>query len=283
MIAIDGAHVKFKSFISLFLLLITSNALSANHRLNHAYTDVGQGKPIILIHAFPTDQRLWKPQQDELKKYFRIITLDLRGFGENDKTNGEAVTMTDYANEVKAVMSELHINKTVIGGESMGGYIALSFLQQYPESVEALILSDTQSIADSPETKAKREASAQDVMQNGTAELLAGFMNKALSPNADDVTKSYLKSIVDSQSATGIASALRGMALRVDTSFLLTQTSIPILIISGDKDILIPPQQSINMHALAKNSKLVIIPDAGHLSSLEKPSEWNQSVKEMFS
>lgn len=245
------------------------------------YTDIGQGRPLVLIHAFPTDLRLWQPQY-ELKKHFRVITLDLFGFGGSEDTDGNAVTMPTYADEVKELLSRLHINKAIIGGESMGGYVALAFLQKYPEHVDGLILSGTQAAADTDEMKLKRESVAQDVLKNGTAELIEGFLPKALSESASPETKAFLLEILKSQRATGIASAVRGIALRVDTSGYLPLTDLPILIISGEKDAIIAPKKSNNMHVLAKNSKWVNIEGAGHLVNLEKPEEWNRAVISMF-
>ena len=266
--------------ITILLFIISATVFAKVDTKMISYTDVGSGQPIVLIHAFPTDQRLWKPQQDDLKKSFRIITIDLQGFGQAEPADGNAITMTEYADEVKQLLDKLHIQKAVIGGESMGGYIALAFLQKYPVAVEGLILSDTQAIADTPEAKDKREASARDVLENGTKNLLDGFMVKALSPDATETVKLNLRNIVDLQPANAIASALRGMALRLDTSDVLRATTLPVLIITGEKDVLISPQQSIEMHGLAKNSKLVVIPGAGHLSSLEQPILWNQAVKD---
>lgn len=264
--------------ITISLLIISGTIFAKVNTKMLSYTDVGSGQPIVLIHAFPTDQRLWKPQQDDLKSNFRVITLDLQGFGHADSADGNAITMAEYAEDVKLVLDRLHIQNAVIGGESMGGYIALAFLQKYPAAVNGLILSDTQSIADSPEIKDKREASARDVLDHGTKGLLDGFMTKALSPDAAESVKQNLRNIVDVQSANAIASALRGMALRSDTSDVLATTNIPVLIITGEKDVLILPQQSVDMHRLLKNSKLVVIPNAGHLSSLEQPTAWNQAV-----
>lgn len=254
-------------------------SVSKNHSI--AYTDQGQGTPLILIHAFPTDKSLWQAQQ-ALTNKFRVITLDLWGFGQTDSTDGTAITMSAYADEVKQLMDYLQIKTAIIGGESMGGYITLAFMQKYPSNVSGLILADTQAIADTQEMKSKREASALDVLQNGTDNLINNFMPKALSVTATAETKTYLKQILIKQSPTAIASALRGMALRIDTSDALAASSLPILIITGSDDSLISPEQSSNMHKLAKNSKLVVIPNAGHLANLEKPTEWNQAVINMF-
>jgi pimeloyl-ACP methyl ester carboxylesterase len=261
-----------------------------------SYTDIGSsgGVPIVLIHAFPTDRRIWEAENRGIQDVFystadfRVITIDLWGFGQSSpssssSSNGTAITMEDYASEVNQLLNYLKIEKDpVIGGESMGGYVALAFLEKYPKKVGGLILSGTQSIADTPEIKAKREAAAIDIMEHGTKNFINDFISKALSTDAGEKTKALLKNILEKQDKMALASALRGMALRHDTSSLLANTSLPILILTGEEDRLISPQQSQNMHALAKNSKLVIIPKAGHLASFENPEKWSWAVRYMF-
>jgi pimeloyl-ACP methyl ester carboxylesterase len=284
--AIPRKVVLLVSILLSYFCMSVSNAathhIPAKQNRYISYTEIGQGEPLVLIHAFPTDQQLWVPQQEGLKQHFRVITLDLWGFGRSDITDGQAITMTEYADEIKQLLDQLHIKKAIIGGESMGGYIALAFLQKYPNEVNGLILSDTQSIADSPEAKIKREATAVDILEHGTTQLINGFIPKALSPNASEQKRIFLHAILAKQSATAIASALRGMALRDDTSNIIANTTSPVLIITGDQDILISPQQSQNMHVLAKNSKLTTISNAGHLSSFEQSDAWNQAVVSMF-
>jgi len=263
-------------------LVITVLWLSSAFSSEISYIDVGDGQPLILIHAFPTDARLWEPQRKGLQQNFRVITPDLSGFGESSPVDGHAITMAEYADQVKQLLDQLNISKAIIGGESMGGYIALAFLKKYPDRIDGLVLSNTQSFDDSEETKAKREAGAIDVLKNGTAKLIDDFMPKALSPHASDETRLTLRNILQSQSPTAIASALRGMALREDTSGVLARAQVPILIITGDQDSLIPPEQSLHMHHLAKNSLLAYI-HAAHLSSLERPEDWNDTVTFWFS
>lgn len=280
----------FIAIIALFSLFTSAHARTFQTEDNRfiSYTDIGHGRPIILIHAFPTDRRLWEPARKEIEDVFRdsyifrIISIDLWGFGQSSSANGQAITMADYASEVSQLLDYLDIKSAVIGGESMGGYVALAFLEKFPKKVEGLILSGTQSIADSPETKAKREETAVEVIEHGTDNLINEFITKALSPEASEKTKMFLKHVLEKQDKMAIASALRGMALRDDTSNLLANSSLPVLILTGEKDMLISPQQSQNMHALAKNSKLVIIPNSGHLSSLEQPHKWIWAVIDMF-
>lgn len=247
-----------------------------------SYTDNGHGKALVLIHAFPTDKTLWQAQNKKLSKHFRVITLDLWGFGQSSPVDGEAISMTDYADEVNQLLEQLRIDKAIIGGESMGGYVSLAFLKKYPEKVSGLILSNTQSIADSEEAKSKRESAAQDVLSNGTTQFISAFLDKALSEDSGDQNKQYLLTILQAQTATALASGLRGMANREDTSEILAETMLPVLIITGDQDKVINNEQSQNMHKLTKNSKLVVIRNAGHLSNMDKSDIWNKSVMEQF-
>nr|WP_253664918.1 alpha/beta fold hydrolase [Legionella micdadei] len=144
------------------------------------------------------------------------------------------------------------------------------------------MLSNSQAITDSPEMKKSANSLASDVLTDGTQKFANDFINKALSAEAPQQIRLFLQNILLDQTPFGLASALRGMSIRQDFSNVLATTSIPMLIITSDKDTVIPPQQSANMHALAKNSKLVVISDAGHLSNLEQPEQWNKAVIELF-
>ncbi len=259
-------------FVSLFLFI--NPLITFADKPNNTAT-------IVFIHAFPTDATLWTPQQS-LNKYFTVITLSLPGFASSTPSTGEAITMDQYAAAVKQVLDVNHIKKAIIAGESMGGYVALAFYKNYPDRTTGLILSDTQAIADSSSMKSKRERIASYILKNGNGKLVKDFPEQALSADALPSTREFLQKMIARQPATGLASALRGMALRPDSSEVLKNATVPVLIIVGDKDDVIDPKQSQAMHALAKNSKLVIIPDAGHLSNLEQPAAWNQAVIAMF-
>ena len=278
---------KISAPILLFILsaFLNSTTLATTISINNrfiSYTETGQGRPLVLIHAFPTDKRLWEPQHEGLKSQFRVISLDLWGFGESSDVDGTAVTMSEYAEEVKQLLDHLKIKKAIIGGESMGGYIALAFLERYPNSIEGLVLSNTQAIADSDEAKVNREKTALDVLENGSEKLVNNFMEKAVSTNASEEIKAFLSHILNKQKPTAIASALRGMALRFQTQDLLASTLLPVLIITSEQDKVISPQQSEEMLRFAKNSQLVVLANAGHLSNLEQSDQWNQAIRSAF-
>ncbi|WP_234802420.1 alpha/beta fold hydrolase [Legionella maceachernii] len=265
-----------------FLSLSHSFAFSPTYTKYISYSDFGRGEPLVLLHAFPTDKNVWLPQQQGLKQYFRVISLDLWGFGYSEGTSGLAVTMNEYADEVAQLLDQLTIKKAIIGGTSMGGYIALAFLDKYPNRVKGLILSNTQAVTDGPEITKSNNALASDVLIDGTQKFVNNFMSNALSAEAPQQIRLFLQNILLDQTPFGLASALRGMSIRKDFSQVLAQTTLPVLIITSDKDFVIPPQQSANMHALAKNSKLVVLSDAGHLSNLEQPEQWNKAVISAF-
>lgn len=272
-----------KKLLFSFILLLGSVTTCGAMPLSQAsYTDQGAGLPLVLIHAFPADHHLWEPQIKPLAKKFRVITLDLKGFGNASPTQGEAVTMREYAEEVKQLLDQLKIDKAIIASESMGGYVSLAFVKAYPEKTAGLILADTQAIADTKEQQAKRELTAQDVLNNGTAKLVENFVPKAVSPNADQAIKDFLAELFSKQSANAMASGLRGMAIRENTMDQLSNLKIPVLIISGDLDAVIPTSESISMHNALPTSQLVIIHGAGHLTNIERPTEWNNAVITAF-
>jgi pimeloyl-ACP methyl ester carboxylesterase len=264
-----------------FLSLSTSFALPSLNAKYISYSDVGQGEVLVLLHPFLTDKSLWSPQQ-ALRQQFRLLSPDLLGFGHSEGNFGHAVSMEEYADQVAQLLDQLYIKKAIIAGESTGGYVALAFLAKYPDRVKGLVLANTQAIAESSENKKASETLATAILEQGTERLVYDFINDALSADASEETRLRLQNIVMAQPATAIASALGGLSLREDYSSKLAKTEQPLLIISSDKDVLIAPQQSANMHALVKNSKLLIIANAGHLASLEQPAQWNQAIIDMF-
>lgn len=272
-----------KKIIFAMLMPVLISVAFANSPISKdSYTDNGHGETIVLIHAFPADHHLWDAQIKTLSQKYRIITLDLKGFGSAIPTTGETVTMREYANQVKKLMDQLHIKKAIIGGESMGGYISLAFLKAYPNRLEGLILSNTQATPDTTQEKIADEKEAVDVLNKGTTQLVATFAPAVLSRNASHEMSMFVLNMFSNQKATGMASGLRGMAVREDTSKILAETSLPVLIISGDQDEVISPRESVNMSKYTKNSKLVLLKGAGHLTNIEKQDEWNAAVINYF-
>ena len=243
------------------------------------YDDIGNGLPLVLLHAFPLDRTLWRSQIAGLQHVYRVIAPDLRGFGNSSDTDGEAVSMDQYAADVKALLDSLNVSQVVMGGLSMGGYVALAFYANYPDRVKGLLLANTRATADSPEGKQTRLDNARKVSEAGPF-----FLFEAMAPNLLGATARLelqvgVRGMMSRQHRSGIMSALRGMAARPDRTSLLRFATVPALIITGSADALIPPSDSEVMHALIPDSTLVVLPEAGHLSNVDKADAFNDAVR----
>ena len=243
------------------------------------YDDIGNGLPLLLLHAFPLDRTLWRSQIAGLQQTYRVIAPDLRGFGKSSETDGEAISMDQYAADMKALLDSLNVPQAVIGGISMGGYIALAFYANYPDHVKGLILANTRAIPDSPEGKQTRLENALKVSETGPGFLIESMAPKMLGTSPKIESTIAVRSMMARQRANGIMSALRGMAARPDRTALLRFATVPMLIITGSADALIPPGDSEAMHALIPNSVLVNIPEAGHLSNIDRSDAFNDAVR----
>ncbi len=247
------------------------------------YSDLGKNKlPIIFIHGFPFDKSSWQPQIDYLSQFERIITYDIRGFGKSTR-NQEKITIELLADDLIRFMDALQLPKAIVCGLSMGGYILLNALNRYPERFAAIILSDTQCIADSAEAKEKRKKNIQLVEAGGIAEYTENTIKNLFYQDSFTSKKSEVDAIRKVMLATPpelIADTLQAMADRKEMCYSLEKIDIPTLIISGKEDKSIPAEQSHFMHQKISRSILQLIDKAGHLPNLEKPEEFNRLIKD---
>jgi pimeloyl-ACP methyl ester carboxylesterase len=246
------------------------------------YDDIGNGVPLLLIHAFPLDRTLWRAQIAGLSQLYRVIAPDLRGFGQSSDTDGEAVSMEQYAIDLKALLDSLNVKQAVIGGISMGGYIALAYYAQYADRVKGLILANTRAVPDAEDARRNRLTSAQKICESGPGFLIEAMAPKMLGPAARPEIEIAVRSMMSRQRAAGIMSALRGMAARPDRTALLRFATVPALVITGSADMLISPSDSEAMYSMMPNCTLINIPDAGHLSNLDKVDAFNHVVREFY-
>lgn len=254
------------------------------NRVNLAYDIYGAGLPLVLLHAFPLNRAMWKPQVSEFSKKFQIIAPDFRGFGDSQRTN-KPYLMETLAEDIHALLRKLGISEFVLGGLSMGGYVAFAFYRHYPEMVRALILADTRAEADTEEGKKNRKALADLAIKEGPRAIAAQLTPKLLGQTTlakKPRLVKQVKEMIFATSITGIANASLGMAFREDANSLLAKISRPTLILVGEEDALTPVALSENLHRQIKNSKLTVLPQAGHLSNLENPKEFNRAVKEFL-
>lgn len=248
--------------------------------LNLAYSDVGSGPPIVLVHGYPFNRSLWNEQVEALSGRYRVVTPDLRGFGDSDSSPGTA-TMNRMARDVAELMDHLDIPQAVIGGLSMGGYVVLAFCKQFESRVRALILADTRAQADTEEAKKTRAEQAEKALAEGMAGIADAMLPKLLTPDTVSKRPEVVKRIRDMMLKTkpeGAAAALLGMAQRDDQTEFISSLNVPALIVAGREDAITPPADSEAMHAKIAGSRLVVIENAGHVSNLEQTEQFNNAL-----
>ncbi|HEX7314881.1 MAG TPA: alpha/beta fold hydrolase [Pyrinomonadaceae bacterium] len=250
-----------------------------------AYDDTGGGGPaLVLLHGFPFDRSSWRGQAEALGDEFRVVAPDLRGMGETPLGEG-AVTIEAMAEDVAALLDELKLNSVVLGGLSMGGYVAFEFFRKFPALVRALVLADTRPQADTEEGRLAREESAQRALKEGMEPIVASMLPKLLTAETRERGGEILESVRAMMLGTrpdGAAAALRAMALRRDQTGLLTSINVPTLIIVGGEDSITPPADAESMKAKIEGSRLVVVEGAGHLSNVERPEEFNRALAEFL-
>jgi 3-oxoadipate enol-lactonase len=246
-----------------------------------SYDDVGEGFiPIIFLHGYPFDKTMWQGQVDFLKSSYRLIPYDIRGFGKSTDEKSP-LSMDLFGEDLIQFMDKLNIDKAIICGLSMGGYIALNAMERFPERFEALILCDTQCIADTAEVKSKRYKTIDEIDVNGTADFNEGFIKSVF--HKDSITNKkelveQLRSVVFSNSKHIITQGLVALAERSETCSTLNEITIPTLILCGREDEVTPLAQSELMNASITGSILHVIDNAGHVSNLEQPDEFNKHI-----
>ena len=249
-----------------------------------AYTDTGVGRPVVLLHGYPFNRSLWNEQVAALSTSCRVITPDLRGFGESDASPGSA-TMNRMAQDVAQLMDHLEITRAVIGGLSMGGYVTLAFYKQFPSRVRALILADTRAQADTEEAKQTRAQQAEKALSEGMAGIADAMLPKLLTPETVSKRPEIVKRVRDMMLKTkpeGAASALLGMAEREDQTELLARITSQTLIIVGAEDALTPVADSEKMHGAISGSRLVVLENAGHVSNVERTGKFNEALMDFL-
>jgi pimeloyl-ACP methyl ester carboxylesterase len=252
-----------------------------DNRVTLAYESVGDGRPVVLLHAFPLCREMWAAQRG-LADRFRVVTPDLFGFG-GSPVPAAGWTMDAMAEALAAFLPGIGIDQPVVlGGLSMGGYAALAFARKYPDRLRGLVLADTKAEADTAEAKTNRdktiafarENSAEAVVEQMLPKLLGDF-TRANRPNV----VAAVRRIGSAQSVDGVAAALAALRDRPDATATLSHIRVPTLVAVGAEDTLTPPDGAKKMADAIPDAKLEVIPTAGHLSNLECPSEFTTAVR----
>ena len=248
-----------------------------------SYSERGAGPALVLLHGFPLDSRVWEAQAAELSGRLRVITPDLRGFGQSKSDS--PFTRESRADDVHELLKKLGALPAVLGGLSMGGYIALAYGKKYPTDLRALVLVDTKAEGDTPEGKQGRTKMVELARQKGSPAVAEQMMPKMLAPDTatrrPDVGRS-LRSIMEACPPRTIEHALLAMRDRPDRSQDLASVPVPTLILVGDADAITPPAAAEAMKKGIPNSRLVTIRGAGHMTPMEQPAQVNQAIRQFM-
>jgi 3-oxoadipate enol-lactonase len=245
------------------------------------FEERGEGKPVVLLHAFPLSRRMWNAQAIALEaEGCRVIVPDLRGFGESHNFS-DINTMEDMAQDIFEILETLEIERAIVGGLSMGGYVTVNFLKKFPEKISALILCDTNANSDTEDAREARFDLIEKIETEGAQALIDEMLPKLICENTKQNKKELVAEIeemfrkVNPQAAVA---ALRGLAARIDNTDLLDKISVPTLLIFGVEDKVTHLEAAEKMAGAIPNAKLVKIANAGHYSNLEQPEAFNQAL-----
>ncbi|HUF28496.1 MAG TPA: alpha/beta fold hydrolase [Gemmatimonadaceae bacterium] len=248
-----------------------------------AYDDVGTGMPVLFLHPFPLDRSYWAPQLAALVTRCRCIAPDSRGFGDTAAT--PPYSMDRYAADAVALLDRLEIDRAVVAGLSIGGYVAFALWRNHPERIRALVLADTRAGADGDEAREKRRALIALARDRGTAAVadaqLPGLVGKRTREKQPDVIEA-LRHSIERASVAGITGALEAMMARPDSTPTLATITVPTLIVVGEDDALTPPKEARAMHESIPRSRLEILAGAGHASSFERAAAFNHVLGEFL-
>ncbi|MCG8919612.1 alpha/beta fold hydrolase [Actinokineospora sp. PR83] len=238
------------------------------------HTDTGSGTPFLLLHAFPLDSRMWDPVRAELSEHVRLITPDLPGFGRSPVPQAPP-SLEATAADLVGLLDDLGVERAVVGGSSLGGYVLMAMLRAAPERVSGAVFIGTKATADTPDAAANRETLARRAEADGVVPWLA----ESMLPNLlhDQTAAPALRATIDGQSPAGVAWTARAMAVRPDSRETLRALDLDALVVHGAHDALMPPGAGQDIADLT-GARLHVVPTAGHLPGYETPRDFLDAV-----
>jgi 3-oxoadipate enol-lactonase len=237
-----------------------------------AYETVGTGRPLVLLHPFPLDRRVWKGLTVPGRT---LILPDLRGFGESPLFG--PFVIADLADDVASLLDALGLPRAAVGGMSWGGYVALAFARRHRGRLDGLVLADTKAGPDTPEARQGREEAIALVRAQGVPAYLDKQLPRLLSPGAPESVRNQARAL-GNQAAAAVIAGLAALRDRPDRRPELPDIRCPTVIVVGTEDGLTPPSEARTMADSVPGARLVELPGAGHLANLEAPEAFAAAV-----
>jgi 3-oxoadipate enol-lactonase len=252
---------------------------------NDARIDVrieGSGSCVVLIHGFPLTKQMWDDQIAALAPHARVVAIDLRGMGDSSVTPGPYL-METLAGDVAAVLDALDVRRATLIGHSLGGYVSLAFARMYVERLERLALVCSRIDADTPErAQARREQADDAERSNSSARIIDAMANATLAPQTrerrHDIVEKF-KKIAEKNDPRGLAAMLRGMAMRDSAEDIAREFEVPVLVVAGQFDPLVPVEQASKTAEAFPAGSLEVIGGSGHVPALEAPDQLSACLR----
>jgi pimeloyl-ACP methyl ester carboxylesterase len=249
------------------------------------HRDSGTGVPLLLLHAFPLSSAMWLAQREALGDMCRVITPDQRGFGGSPLGDDEP-SLDVVADDVAALLDAKGLDRVVLGGLSMGGYVAMAFLRRHADRVRALVLADTRGGPDAEAGRTKRLTMAQTLTDDPESSVVVDeVLPTLLGPTTQQerqLVAGRVKGFAQAAPAAAVAWAQRAMAARPDSFDTLRAVTVPTLVLVGEEDGLTPVADSEALAEAVPGARLAVLPRAGHHSALEDPDAVNAAVRELL-
>jgi pimeloyl-ACP methyl ester carboxylesterase len=253
------------------------------HNINISYSVYGSGKPVMLLHGFGEDSTIWQKQVDVLKEKFLIITPDLPGSGQSDFLQKENVQLEDYAAILKALLQQEKIEKCILIGHSMGGYITMAFAEKYPQMLAAFGLFHSTATADDTEKIATRKKAIEFIQQNGSQPFLKTIIpGLFMNPEISEPDINLLIDKADNFKKEALVQYYQAMINRPDRTAVLKNSSVPVLFIIGVHDKVVPFNVIMQQTHLPQISFIHILQQAAHMGMLEETGKTNKILADFL-
>jgi 3-oxoadipate enol-lactonase len=237
---------------------------------------------LLLIHAFPVDASMWRRQVEALSDENEVLAPSLPGFGGTSPVVGEALTMDAAADAMAEQLDAATVDRAVVCGLSIGGYVAFSMWRRHRERIAGLVLANTRAEPDDDAGRERRRAVAEKARTEGS-QAIAEAPPPLLSEGASETLWETVKGWIRAQPGESIAAASLGMGEREDSRPLLGEIDVPTAVITSTGDTLIPPDVSASMAEAIPEADLVTLDGAGHLSNLENAQGFNTALRAILS
>lgn len=254
-------------------------ATKAIGQLDVHYLERGTGLPVVLLHGFPMDCRMWQAQVDNLGERYRAIAPDFRGFGRS--ASDSPFTTESLADDVHALLEQIGGRPCVLAGLSMGGYVTLAYARKYPADLRGLMLVDTKAAADDAQARENRNRMIDLVRSKGSQAVAQQMLPRLLAedtPRNRPAQAQALRAMMEACPSKTIENALACLRDRPDQTQTLASIPVPTLIVVGDSDSITPISVAQAMQARIPRAQLAVITGAGHMSPMEQPSQVNRAM-----